>query len=136
MHLFARIGVLLVGVSSATWGCGALLGPEDGPAGTYELESVDGLPPPVTFVTEPAIVLVGRRVTLHADGSFEDGYALRVGRPPDEGWIRRDRRGRYRVDPSGGGVTLRYDTGREVRGSASAGALVLDDRGVRFAFRR
>lgn len=123
---------LAFGVTAAS-GCGSIFGPDEaGPEGTYALVSVDGRMTPFVVIHTSSVraEILGRRVTLAADGSYSDeiDFAFHTEEGVSQATTRRD--GDW-VAPFGR-LTLTYPDREAVTGRVADGTMDFTEGGMDF----
>lgn len=129
MHRTART-VLQVVAAVAVAACGSVVGPDEGSAGVFVLQTVEGAPVPYALSADPSIVISGRALTLSPDGTFTDLVQLTVA----DVVFPSTRGGDFRSD--GASIRLTYENGQVLQAERIGGTLTLDDTGLVFVLTR
>ena len=129
------VATALLGAISVAFGaCGSIVDLDEGPAGTYVLQTVQGVAVPYRLTDHPSLAISGRKVILSPEGAFTDVVELSVA---DHGWsevIPSTRRGVF--TDQGTSLSLEYADGRTLHAELVGHTLTLDDTGLIFVLAR
>ena len=116
--------------------CGLLgTGPDDDPAGRYELSLVNGSPAPYRIPgSATGIKIAGRIVVLTRQKTFQDEVTLQVTTASGMHLVPILRAGTYRHDVPR--LTLHFEDGNVVEGEVDRGTMTFTDGGMDFVLKR